>query len=189
MEHVVGSIWRAGCWMQPPINCMWWVLGSVSNGSGLPGFGAVLNQTKIPGLGQEPPSNPNRVTSARLLPGPDINPQLFGQVLPTAEPHFRKHITWAPIKYFSSDCITIWYIRKRCTFACCFTFFCPICALIDIGWVAVQWCRKLFVFHSDSTNIDQISNQRTGGEGACKSASVMYISYCDTIRTQILNCS
>jgi len=32
---------------------------------------------------------------------------VFGWVLHAAEPYFRELSTWAPIKYLSSDCITI----------------------------------------------------------------------------------
>ena len=42
------------------------------------------------------------------------------------------------------------------------------------------------VFHINSTNSDQITNWRKRGKKASKTASFMYISYCDTITTQIL---
>jgi len=47
---------------------------------------------------------------------------------------------------------------------------------------------SLFI-HGNSINIDRIANWRQGGETACKTASFKYISYCDTIRTQIHNWS
>jgi len=53
---------------------------SVSNGSVLPGCGPRWNRPDGPGPGQEPPSNLNQVTSAGLLPGPDIYPRVFGRV-------------------------------------------------------------------------------------------------------------
>jgi len=102
---------------------------------------------------------------------------------------FGKLRTLAPIKYLSSDRITIWYIRKRCSFACSFTSCSPLCDPINIHWVAVKSHRKLGVFGSDATNIDWITKWRLGGVRACKTASFTYISYCDTIRTQILNWS
>jgi len=46
--------------------------GSVSNGSGLPGFGPGWNRTEAPVPGQEPPSNPTRSVLAGLVPGLDI---------------------------------------------------------------------------------------------------------------------
>ena len=102
-------------------------------------------------------------------------------------PQFRQLWTLAPIKYLSSDCITIWYIHKRCSFACSFTSNSPLCDLINICGVAVEWGGKSGVFCRDSTNIDWIANWRIWGERACKSAPFRYISCCDMIRTQILN--
>jgi len=49
--------------------------------------------------------------------------------------------------------------------------------------------RTLGVFRSETTNSDCIANWRMGGERASKTASFKYISYCDTIPTQILNWS
>jgi len=80
---------------------------SVSNGSGLPGFGPGWNQPEGPGLGQEPPSNPTCSVLAGLLPGPDINPRFFGRVEPGPRFHITVPATVAPIKYLSSDRITI----------------------------------------------------------------------------------
>jgi len=53
----------------------------------------------------------------------------------------------------------------------------------------VKLCQKLGIFQSDAMNSDWIANWRMGGERASKTASFTYISYCDTIRTQILNWS
>lgn len=44
------------------------------------------------------------------------------------------------------------------------------------------------VFHSNSTDIDQIENRRAGGEWAPNTALFMYRLSHDTIRTQRLNC-
>jgi len=44
-------------------------------------------------------------------------------------------------------------------------------------------------FVADAINSDQIANWRMGGESASKTASFRYISYSDTITTQILNWS
>jgi len=60
---------------------------SVSNGSRLPGFGSGWKRPKGPGPGQEPPSNPTWVTNAGLLPGPDINPRMFGRLGPGPQLH------------------------------------------------------------------------------------------------------
>jgi hypothetical protein len=38
---------------------------------------------------------------------PHLKPQFFGRVLHTAKPHFRELRTLAPVKYLSSDRITI----------------------------------------------------------------------------------
>jgi len=43
-------------------------LPSVSNRSGLPGFGAGWTRTEGPGPGQEPPSNPTRFVLAGCYP-------------------------------------------------------------------------------------------------------------------------
>jgi hypothetical protein len=51
---------------------------SVSNRSGLPGCGPGWNGPRGSGPGHGPPSYPNWVTSAGLLPGPDIYPRFFG---------------------------------------------------------------------------------------------------------------
>ena len=104
-------------------------------------------------------------------------------------PHCRKLTTLAPIKYLSSDRITIWYIRKRCSFWCSFTTHSPICDPITIHCVTLKNAQFLAQFHSNSTNSDLITNWRMGGERASRTASFTYISYCDTIRTQILNWS
>ena len=45
------------------------------------------------------------------------------------------------------------------------------------------------IFHSNSTNVDQIAQWTIQGERASKTASFTYISYCDMIRTQILSWS
>jgi len=49
--------------------------------------------------------------------------------------------------------------------------------------------QKLCIVRNDSTNSDWIANWGMGGGGASRTASFWYISYCDTIRTQILNWS
>jgi len=90
-------------------------------------------------------------------------------------PKFHWQWNLAPIKYLSSDRITIWYIHKRCSLACSFTSYCPLWDLINICWVAVKLHQKLGDFGSDTTNIDQIAMWRIGGEWSCKTASFRYI--------------
>ena len=68
---------RAWCTM----SLMKMIVGtSVINGSGLPSCGPDWNWPGGPGPGQELARDPNRVTSAGVLPRPDINPRVFGQV-------------------------------------------------------------------------------------------------------------
>jgi len=126
---------------------------------------------------------------AGLLPGLDINPPFFGRVLPTAEPHCRELQTLATIKHLSSDRITIWFIRKSCSFACSFTSYSPLCYRINLRHVTAKNAQFSVLFHCTATNIDWIAKCRRGGERTCKTASFTYKSYCDTIRTQIFNWS
>jgi len=104
-------------------------------------------------------------------------------------PEFRQFRNLAPIECLCSDRITIWYIRNRCSFACSFTFYPPLCNPIIIRCITVKNAQFSELFHSNSTNIDWIAKWRIGGERACKSGSFTYISYCDMIRTHILNWS
>jgi len=93
------------------------------------------------------------------------------------------------MKYWISDRITIWYIPTRCSFACSVTSYPQLCDPINIRRVTANNAQCLVLFHSNSKNIDQITKWRIGGERACKPASFTYISYCDTIRTQVPNWS
>ena len=106
-----------------------------------------------------------------------------------AVPHFHRLRTLAPIKYLSCDCITIWSICKRCRFSCSFTSHSPICDPITIHWVASKNAQFSALLHSNSTSSNWIANWRMGGERASITASCTYISYCDTMTTQILNWS
>jgi len=80
----------------------------------------------------------NRFVLAGLLPGPDINPRLFGRVVPGPRFHFTVPATFAPIKYLSSDHIMIWPVRRLCSTSRSFTFHFQICDPTDIRWVAVK---------------------------------------------------
>jgi len=124
-----------------------------------------------------------------LLLGPDINPRSLARVLHAAEPYFHKLRTLAPIKHFSSDRITIWYIHKRCSFECSFTSNSPHGDPINICCTTAKHTQFLALFHSNSLNMDQITKWRIEVESGWKSASSTYISYCRTIWTQILHWS
>jgi hypothetical protein len=88
---------------------------SVSNGSGLPGFGPGRTRSEGPSPGQEPPSNPTCSVLAGLLPGLDINPRIFGRVEPGPQFHITVPATSLPIKYLSSDHIMTSWICKLCS--------------------------------------------------------------------------
>jgi len=83
------------------------LISSVSNGSGIPGFGPGWNRPAGPGPGHEPPSYLTGSVLAGLLPGPDINPRFFGRVEPGPRFQIAVPATVAPSKYSSSDRITI----------------------------------------------------------------------------------
>ena len=104
-------------------------------------------------------------------------------------PHLCKLRTLPVIKYLSCDCITIWYLHKRCCFGCPITSHYPICNPITIRWVTSKNAYFSAIFHSISTDSDRITYWRIGGERTSKTASFMYRSYCDIITTQILNWS
>jgi len=104
-------------------------------------------------------------------------------------PQFHRLRTLAPIDYLSSDRITTWSICTGCSFACSFTTYSPLCNPINIHCITVNNVGFSAVYHSDSTNIDCIAMWRIGGKWACKTASITYISRCETIITQILNSS
>jgi len=126
---------------------------------------------------------------SRSGPEPHLKLQLFGRQWHMAECHIHELRTMSRVKYVSSDYIAIWYIRTISSFRCSFTSCSPICYPINLSSVAVKWWWQLGVFHSDSLNINRIANWTTGGAKASKTVSFAYISYCDTIRTQILNWS
>jgi len=90
------------------------------------------NPRFVSGSGLEP--NWNHCNGFYRIKKPNHTaPEVFWPV-----PQFGKLRTLAAIKYSSSDRITIWYIRKRCSFACSFTTCSPLCDPINIRWVAVK---------------------------------------------------
>ena len=99
---------------------------SVSNGSGLPGFGPGWNWPEGPGPGQEPRSNPTCCIWAGSLPWPDINPRFFGRVEPGPQFHITVPAILAPITYLRSDRITIWSVCRLCSFSRYFTSRCQM---------------------------------------------------------------
>jgi hypothetical protein len=104
-----------------------------------------------------------------------------------AVPHCRKLWSSIEIKYLSCGRITIWYIRKRCSFRCAFTSNCPIRDPMTICWVALKITSFLALFHSNSMNCGRIANWRMGGERSSKTAYCTDKLYCDMISTQIPN--
>jgi len=96
------------------------------------------NQTEGPGPGQEPPSNPIRVTGAVLLPGPDIYPQFFGRVVPGLRFHITVPATLAPIENMSCDRIMTWPIRRLSRIDRSFTSRCHIGDPSNTRWVALK---------------------------------------------------
>jgi len=73
-------------------------MGSISNGSRLPGFDLGWNRTEGPAPGQEPPSNLIHLVLAGLLPRPDIYPRFFGRVDPGPQFHFVVTTTLAVLR-------------------------------------------------------------------------------------------
>jgi len=115
------------------------------------------------------------------------NPKHTGPAVLWLVSPLRELRTSAQMKFLSSDHTAIWYICKRCSFEGSFISCSPICDPINSHWVTAKNAQFSALFHSNSTNIDWITHWKTGGERASKTASCTYISYCDTIRTQILN--
>lgn len=76
---------------------------SVCRGSGLAGSSRGWNQTRGPGPGPDPPRNWDWVCSAGLLPGPDMNPQVFGQVGTRPQFHFMISTMLAEIQFWGCD--------------------------------------------------------------------------------------
>jgi len=112
---------------------------------------------------------------------------VFRLVYHTIQPHFHQPRTLAPIDYLSFDCVTMWYMCKRCSFRCSFTSHCAICDPNNICWVISKHAQFSALCHINSANSDLIANWTMGGERASKTASFTYRSYRDTIRTHILN--
>ena len=95
--------------------------------------------------------------------------------------------TLTSTKYLCSHRITIWYICQSCSSPCSFTSCSPICNPISIRWVSAKNTQCSALCHCDSTNIDLITNGRPDAQRAWNTGSFTHISYCDGIRTQLLN--
>jgi len=85
-----------------------------------------------------PAKNLNCFVLAVLLPGPDINPRFFGQVVPGPQFHITVPATLPPTKYMTCDRIMTWSIRRlyrnHCSFTSCFQVGDPT----NIRWVALK---------------------------------------------------
>jgi hypothetical protein len=101
---------------------------SVSNGSGLPGFGP----------GQELPRNRTAQVLAGCYPDRTYTPGFLAGFEPDRGSNFKFPTTWAPIKFLSSDRIMTWWIRRlsNCMSSC--TSSNQICDPTDIRRVAVK---------------------------------------------------
>jgi len=104
-------------------------------------------------------------------------------------PQFCKLSTLALINYLSSNRITIWYTCTSCSFARSVTSCSPICNLINICWVTANKPPILRVISKKLSQYWLDRKLETTGETTCRIASFTFISYCDMIRTQILNSS
>jgi hypothetical protein len=89
----------------------WEAVSSIRNSSGLPGCSLGWNPSRGAGPGLEAPSNPNWLTSAGLLPGPDVNPGFIGQVETRLWFHFAVPTTSAKLWFQLSIrfLIVSWY--------------------------------------------------------------------------------
>ena len=101
---------------------------SVSNGSGLPGFGP----------GQEPPSNRTGQVLAGCYPDRTYTRGLLAGLELDRGSTFTVPATMALIKYLSSDRIMTWSVRRLCIFSCSFTSHCQICDQVNFRRVAVK---------------------------------------------------
>jgi hypothetical protein len=104
-------------------------------------------------------------------------------------PQFRQLRSLALIKYLSCDRITKWYIGKTYNFKYTVDSHCPIFDPITIPYVVSKKTPFSVLFHINSTNSYQISIWRVWGERPSTTASFTYVSYSDTLTTQILNWS
>jgi hypothetical protein len=163
------------------------IVHTISNRSRLPGCSVGLYPTRSTGSWSAPALN--LTWSYWVVPylDPPHYPARFCRVSPSILISHYNSIFYATIQYFSSDRIAIWSIYEACSFRRSVTSRSPICNPMKICSIVVKLRRKLRVMQSTSTIINQITNRRAGGEWASKPEYFTYGSYCNTIRTQILD--
>jgi hypothetical protein len=76
---------------------------SISNGSGLPNFGQGLNRTRVPGPGQEPPSNRSGQVLVRCFPDRTYTRRYLAWLETDSGSNCTVPTTLASIKYISYD--------------------------------------------------------------------------------------
>jgi len=114
---------------------------------------SVSNGSKFPGR-----------LRVRFHPNPDcgegfyhtINPDLWNWAgFSSKTRHFNLTI-WAPIQYFSSDCIMTWSIRRLLSFSPSYTSQFQICNWTNIRWVPIENPRISLKIWCYSTAIQRI---------------------------------
>jgi len=94
----------ATSWLGVWLDSMHTLNDSVSNCSGLPGFGSGWNRTQFPGPGLDPPSILGHVPWVGLPPALDINERVCRRFEPPPQLNVRFPATLPRIKYLCSDC-------------------------------------------------------------------------------------
>jgi hypothetical protein len=79
------------------------VIGSVSNGSGLPGFGRSWTRNRGPGPGQEPRRNQTAQVLAGSYPDRTYTRRFLAGLEPNRSSNCTVPATLATIKYLSAD--------------------------------------------------------------------------------------
>jgi len=115
-----------------------WARDSVSNGSGLPGFGPGWTRNRGPGPGQEPPRNGTAQVLAGCYPDRTYTCGFLAGLEPDLSSNCTVPTTLAAIKYLSSDRIMTWWICRLSNSMSSFTSSNHICDPTDIRRVAVK---------------------------------------------------
>jgi hypothetical protein len=135
-------IWNSPSWQSQLFSCSGipvpWDSSSVSNGSGLPGFGPGWTRNRGPGPGQVPPRNPTAQVLAGCYPDRTYTHGFLAVLEPDRGSNCTVPTTLATIKYLSSDHIMTWWIRRLSNFMSSFTSSNPICDPTDICRVSVK---------------------------------------------------
>ena len=114
------------------------MVSSVSNGSGLPGFGPGSTRTRGPGPGLEPPRNRTGQALAGCYPDRTYTHGFLAGFEPDRGSMCTVPATMVLIKYLSSDRIMTWSVRRLCISSCCFTSHCQMCDQVNFRWVEVK---------------------------------------------------